>query len=104
MVFLAEHLLGKGYEITIVDPQLNPERLVGTNRRIALNALPHLEALMSTNVSDAVSSSEIVVAAIRCVPIDVLSKVITSEHIVIDVNGWPELAELDCQYEGLCWS
>jgi GDP-mannose 6-dehydrogenase len=42
-VAVAESLLGKGYEIRIFDPIINPLALVGTNRQYVENRLPHLQ-------------------------------------------------------------
>ena len=43
-VDLAETLLGKGYEVRIYDPILNPSSLVGANRQYVESRLPHLRA------------------------------------------------------------
>ena len=42
-VELAELLLGKGFEVRIYDPIINPARLVGANLRYIEARLPHLE-------------------------------------------------------------
>ena len=41
-VELAERLIGKGFNVRIYDPIVNPERLVGANRRHVESKLPHL--------------------------------------------------------------
>jgi GDP-mannose 6-dehydrogenase len=48
-VELAETLVGKGVRLRIYDPIVNPERLIGANRRYIEGHLPHLqEMLVST--------------------------------------------------------
>jgi GDP-mannose 6-dehydrogenase len=45
----------------------------------------------------------LIVAAQKCAPLEELKKFVTAKHQVLDVNGWPELRELPCKYEGFCW-
>ena len=45
----------------------------------------------------------LVIAAQKCVGIEALRPLITTEHTVLDVNGWPELRDLPGHYEGFCW-
>ena len=45
-VELVERLLGKGFEVRIYDPIINPERLVGANLRYIESRLPHLRRLL----------------------------------------------------------
>ena len=46
-VELAERLIGKGFEVRIYDPIINPERLVGANLRYVEARLPHLNRLLA---------------------------------------------------------
>ena len=46
-VELAERLLGKGFEVRIYDPIINPARLVGANLRYVEARLPHLSRLLA---------------------------------------------------------
>ena len=41
-VELAERLIGKGFDVRIYDPIINPERLMGSNLRYIESRLPHL--------------------------------------------------------------
>jgi GDP-mannose 6-dehydrogenase len=103
MVSLAEFLLGKGYELSIVDPHLRPSELVGRNRSVAASSLPHLDRLISSDPAEAIRSSQVIVAAQKCIDWDILAATVTEQHVVIDVNGWTKLRELPGRYQGLCW-
>ena len=46
-VELAERLIGKGFDVRIYDPVVNPARLVGANRRHVESKLPHLRRLLT---------------------------------------------------------
>ena len=46
-VELAERLIGKGFDVRIYDPIINPDRLMGSNLRYIESRLPHLRRLLS---------------------------------------------------------
>ena len=103
MVEVAEKLLGKGYQVRIYDPQLNLAQLVGSNKRVIDTKMPHLASLLKNDLASALGKEGIVIAAQRCATVAELSKSITVQHHVIDVNGWTELRQLHVSYEGFCW-
>lgn len=103
MVAIAEILLGRGYELSIYDPRLDLKNLIGANEQQIQRRMPHLAQLLKDKVEDVIQSSELVIASQRCVSVEELSKWVTFEQSVIDVNGWRELKSLPWNYEGLCW-
>jgi GDP-mannose 6-dehydrogenase len=103
MVETAQILLGRGYTLRIYDPTLNLSALVGANRRVIDTKMPHLSALLKSDLPSALGERGLVIAAQRCAPLEELRKCISREHQILDVNGWPELRELTDRYEGLCW-
>jgi len=103
MVDVAQALLGRGYQLRIYDPALNPGALIGANKRVIETKMPHLASLLTTDLAGAIGSCGVIVAAQKCASIDELQRYATSAHHVIDVNGWPELRELPSRYEGFCW-
>jgi GDP-mannose 6-dehydrogenase len=62
-VELAERLIGKGFEVTIYDPIINPERLIGSNLRYIESRLPHLRRLLSGTPAEAMQGCEAAVVA-----------------------------------------
>lgn len=103
MVFLAEVLLGKGYEISIYDQHLNTDSLVGSNRSVMTDTLPHLNRLLQRKAELVISNSDILVVSQPCVDVELLRGLVLSTHRVIDVNSWADLEGLAGDYEGLCW-
>ena len=103
MVAVAESLLGRGYNLSIYDPQLKLGELIGANERMLSRALPHLSKLMVTDVEAAIAHAEVIVAARQCVPLESLVRATKSDQLIVDVNGWRELETLPCRYEGFCW-
>lgn len=62
-VELAERLIGKGFEVSIYDPIVNPDRLVGANRRHVETRLPHLNRLLTSTPEEALADAEVVVVS-----------------------------------------
>jgi GDP-mannose 6-dehydrogenase len=57
-VELAERLIGKGFDVRIYDPIINPERLMGSNLRYIESRLPHLRRLLHATPREALEGSE----------------------------------------------
>jgi GDP-mannose 6-dehydrogenase len=62
-VELAERLIGKGFEVRIYDPIINPDRLVGANRRHVEARLPHLSRLLACTPQEALDGADVVLVA-----------------------------------------
>jgi GDP-mannose 6-dehydrogenase len=62
-VELAERLIGKGFDVRIYDPIINPDRLMGSNLRYIESRLPHLRRLLVGTAREALSGSEAAVVA-----------------------------------------
>lgn len=103
MVAVAETLLGRGYQLSVYDPQLNLSRLMGANEAEMQRRMPHLAQLLRATAAEVVAQSEVVIAAQKCAPLEELATAVTADHWVIDVNGWRELDTLSWKYEGSCW-
>jgi len=103
MVEIAQTLLGRGYKLRIYDPALNLSALVGANKRVIDTRMPHLASLLCSDLPRAIGRRGLVVVAQKCAPLSELTQVVTPDHVVLDVNSWPELKELPSRYVGFCW-
>jgi GDP-mannose 6-dehydrogenase len=102
-VELAERLIGKGFDVRIYDPVVNPARLIGANRRHVESKLPHLGRLLTHEPAEAVRGADVaVVSSAERVVLDALLT-IPPPH-VIDISGrlGGEVESLP-GYEGLGW-
>jgi GDP-mannose 6-dehydrogenase len=102
-VDLAETLLGKGYEVLIHDPVLNPSSLVGANRVYVESKLPHLKRILTNSPKEAIAGAD--VALVSFSTVEVVEALLESPPPrIIDLDGrlGPELESLDC-YEGFSW-
>jgi GDP-mannose 6-dehydrogenase len=103
MVEVAQALLGRGHRLRIYDPALNLAALVGANRRVIDVKMPHLASLLVPTAAAAVGDAGLVIAAQKCLPAAELKALLTDRHVVLDVNGWRELAGSPARYVGFCW-
>jgi GDP-mannose 6-dehydrogenase len=62
-VELAERLIGKGFDVRIYDPIVNPERLMGSNLRYIESRLPHLRRVLYATPREALEGSEAALVA-----------------------------------------
>ena len=102
-VDLAETLLGKGYELRIHDPILNPTSLVGANRQYVDSKLPHLRRILTDSPKEAIAGAD--VAIVSHSNDEVVAALLESQPSrIIDLDGrlGPEIEALDC-YEGFAW-
>jgi GDP-mannose 6-dehydrogenase len=102
-VELAERLIGKGFDVRIYDPVVNPARLIGANRRHVESKLPHLGRLLTHEPAEALRGADVaVVSSTERAVLDALLT-IPPPH-VIDISGrlGGDVESLP-GYEGLGW-
>jgi GDP-mannose 6-dehydrogenase len=102
-VELAEILLGKGYNVWIYDPVIQPSRLVGTNLQFIESRLPHLRRLLTSSAVQALEEADIAVVSSHDDEVaDAL--VLKAPSAVIDVTGrLGKGVESLTGYEGAGW-
>jgi GDP-mannose 6-dehydrogenase len=62
IVLIAEHLIGKGYEVKIHDPAIESARITGTNREYIEQHIPHLSARMVRTTEELIQQSDLLLA------------------------------------------
>jgi GDP-mannose 6-dehydrogenase len=103
-VELAEQLIGKGFDVRIYDPIINPARLVGANLRYVEARLPHLSRLLASSPEEALRGSD--VAVVGTTDPGVLGALRASPpERIMDLSGrlGPELERVP-GYEGVGWT
>ena len=101
-VLLAEHLLGKGVELTVFDRTVQPEYLVGRNKQFLDITMPHILRHMRADLREAISEAEVVVVCAN-------DREAESELLdapgkkIIDLVGLPKLKHSGNGYSGIAW-
>jgi GDP-mannose 6-dehydrogenase len=103
-VELVERLIGKGFEVRIYDPIINPARLVGANLRYIEARLPHLGRLLASTPQEALQGSD--VAIVATADAGVLAALRGSPPMrIMDLNGrLGDDLERVPGYEGVGWT
>ena len=102
-VELAERLIGKGLDVRIYDPIVNPERLVGANRREVEARLPHLNRLLTRSPEEALADVEVVLVS-SADPAVVTALGAAQPRLVIDLDGrLGQDVERLAGYQGVGW-
>ena len=102
-VELAELLVGKGLDVKIFDPIIQPARLFGSNRQYVEKHLPHLQRMLCSSPEDALRGAGVAVVATS--DPDALRAVLDAPpRVVLDLHGSvsPELEALP-GYSGIAW-
>jgi GDP-mannose 6-dehydrogenase len=104
LVILAEALLGKGYQVRIFDRNVSLARLVGANRRYIEEQIPHLSALLRTNVGEVIDESDVVVIGNASPEFGEAVQRCRGDQVVLDLVRAPiDFSRLAADYRGICW-
>jgi GDP-mannose 6-dehydrogenase len=102
-VELAERLIGKGFDVQVYDPIINPDRLVGTNKRHVESKLPHLNRLLVSRPDEALAGAQVAIVAHSDQAVrDALLAVRPPTVIDLQGNLGPAIEQLP-GYQGLGW-
>ncbi|HEY7789172.1 MAG TPA: nucleotide sugar dehydrogenase [Vicinamibacterales bacterium] len=66
MVSLIETLIGKGYDVKVLDQNVSIARLIGTNRRYIEEQIPHVASLMCDTVEQLLEHAEVLICGSAC--------------------------------------
>lgn len=104
LVTLAEHLIGKGVQLRVYDPEVLLSRLLGANRRFIEQHVPHIGELLRPELTDLTSECDVLVLGLATKEIfSALESLVTDDHYVLDLVGLPKSINLKGRIEGLCW-
>ena len=103
LIQMIEYLIGKGYELSIYDKNVNVSRLVGANRDYILNHIPHIANIMVDSVEEVLNSADTVVVGNGSAEFsDVVSRA-RADQCVIDLVGVAKPDDDAANYKGIGW-
>jgi GDP-mannose 6-dehydrogenase len=102
-VELAERLIGKGYEVRIYDHVVNPDRLVGTNRRYVESKLPHLGRLLAHQPGDALQGADVAIVSTSDAAVLEALLAAPPQHLIDLTGRLGEQIESLSGYQGIGW-
>ncbi|MDT0213257.1 UDP-glucose/GDP-mannose dehydrogenase family protein [Rothia sp. ARF10] len=100
---IAERFLGKGLEVRIYDPVVNPAKLVGANREYFESRLSHVNRLLAAHPDEAVADADVVIVATSD-PGCLAALRRAAPALVLDINGrLGRDVESIPGYQGVSW-
>lgn len=100
IVNVIEALYGKGYDIRIFDKNVSLSRLIGKNKSVITQKLPHLDSMLQDDLAILVDWAEVLVVSNKDKAFKSMS--VRPEQQIIDLVRIEELESCD-NYSGLCW-
>ncbi|HZL58131.1 MAG TPA: nucleotide sugar dehydrogenase [Stellaceae bacterium] len=102
-VYLAERLIGKGYELAIFDRNVHASKLLGKNREFIDQEIPHFERMLMPDLPAALDGAGMIVVGHASRADIGHLKAHHAGRPILDLAGIKELAALpDAQYQSLC--
>ncbi len=102
-VVLIETLVGRGYDVSIFDDDVDPERLIGANRVAFERELPHIAALMRSSIDHVLAESDIVVVTKASPKFRDVGRLLRPDQKLVDLVGVRTNGLGAAVYEGICW-
>ena len=103
-ITLIETLVGRGYQVSIYDEIVDPEKLIGANRAFLERALPHIASLMRCSLEEVVQEADVVVIANGSPGFDRVPQLLRNDQVLIDLVGIAKDHDnMRGNYEGICW-
>jgi GDP-mannose 6-dehydrogenase len=104
LVLMAEHLIGKGLDLRIYDPDVHLSSLLGANRRFIDQHVPHISALIRQDLKSVIDESELLVVGLADrATVASLREHVRDDQLVIDLVALPRQPAMRGARIGLCW-
>jgi len=102
LVELAEMLIGKGYDLSIFDRNVEYARVYGANKDYIESKIPHVSSLLSSDFDAVVDGAEIIVLGNSDMHFAPLAQQALHGKHVVDLVGFMPTASR-AGSEGICW-
>jgi GDP-mannose 6-dehydrogenase len=103
-VELIERLIGKGYYLSLFDPNVSIARLQGANKVYIEKEIPHISSLMRKTIEEVLQESEVIVIGNKDKGYTKIFEKLSPPQVVIDlVRISKSVSTLDGKYQGLSW-
>jgi GDP-mannose 6-dehydrogenase len=103
IVEVIERLIGKGYDLRLYDRNVNLSRLVGANRDIIFNRIPHLSKLMVSSIDAVLNHAETVVIGNKDQEFQEIPTRLHEGQSLVEFVRFARNEERKGNYDGICW-
>jgi GDP-mannose 6-dehydrogenase len=103
VVELIERLIGKGYEMSLYDQNVNLARLIGANREYISEKIPHIARLLRNSIDEVLDSSDTIVIGNGDPAFAGVLSHLKPHQRLIDLVRIVDAHEGHAGYEGIAW-
>jgi GDP-mannose 6-dehydrogenase len=104
LVELAEMLIGKGYDLSIFDSNVEYARVHGANKDYIESKIPHVSSLLNSDFDAVIDKSDVIILGNRDERFRALANNAPAGKRVIDLVGFMKGTTTENgQIEGICW-
>jgi GDP-mannose 6-dehydrogenase len=104
LVELAEMLIGKGYELSIYDSNVEYARVHGANKDYIESKIPHVSSLLNSDFDAVIGNSDVIILGNRDEKFRALAENAPAGKQVVDLVGFMSQAtSVSDRTEGICW-
>ena len=100
IIHIIESLHGKGFEVKIFDKNVSLSRIIGKNKSVIEERLPHLSTMLIDNMEEVTDWADVLIIANKDSKFSVI--VTKPEQIIVDLVRVKELEKYN-NYNGLWW-
>ena len=102
LVDLAEMLIGKGYELSIYDKNVDYARVHGANREYIENRIPHVASLLKSDLQEVIDGSDVMVVGNKDRQFEQVLQSLPEDKIAVDLVGFMPTTSNGVQ-QGIGW-
>jgi GDP-mannose 6-dehydrogenase len=103
-VALVETLVGRGYQVSVYDENVDPDRLIGANKTFLERELPHIASLMRPSIEEVVKQADVIVVANGSQAFRRVPELIQEHQTLIDLVGIARInGDMRGAYESIGW-
>jgi GDP-mannose 6-dehydrogenase len=84
---LVETLIGRGYQVSVFDDGVDPERLIGANRSYLERELPHIASIMRPSIQQLLDEADVLVVTNNSPSFQHLRHIMRRDQQLIDLVG-----------------
>jgi GDP-mannose 6-dehydrogenase len=104
LVELAEMLIGKGFDLSIFDSNVEYARVHGANKDYIESKIPHVSSLLNSDFDQVINDSDVIILGNRDERFRALAdKAPAGKHVVDLVGFMTKTTGESGQSEGICW-
>ena len=103
LVAVIEQLIGKGYELSLYDRNVNTAKLLGANRDYIMNRIPHISKLMVGDIESVLEHAETIVIGNNSPEFKDIQTLIRPGQVVVDLVRITEPSPEGGAIDGICW-